>query len=125
MKSGNYALYKGREFEYYSNMFDNTITIISEDPDVLNLGFIIRHGIYVKDLNRNEVEELYAIRTYGIYKGQSVGIRAEENDKYHIEATGSEGTYERLGFDRIERGVYRKWVGKKDLEKVWEVKTLL
>jgi hypothetical protein len=123
MKSGKFARYNGKEYEYYRNM-DKTITIISRDSDDISLGFSKCHDVYVKCLNIYEVEELYSVYTYGIYKGQIVGIRTEENEKYNIEVSGSEDIFLRLGFEIIERGVYRKWIKKSEVERIWEEKIL-
>lgn len=125
MKNGDFVIYKDKEFEFYMKM-DKTIKVVSRDSADLSLGFtIVRPGTYVKVLNVNEVKEIYSIRTYGIYKGHSVAIRAEDNNKYHIESGGSENIFVVLGFQIVERGVYRKWINKNELEKEWEEKNTI
>ena len=77
----------------------------------------------MKKLSRDEVEELYDVRTHGIYKGHTVAVRDKDNNRYCIETSGSDNNFWGRGFEVVDRGVYRKWVRKSELEKVWEEKT--
>ena len=124
MKNGNFVTYKGKEYIFYKN-FDKTVTLVSIDKSDVNLGFTYTLGQLTKTLNLTEIEGAYAIRTYGIYKGYTFAVRDEENNKYHLEGGYNNDIMIRLDFEMIERGVYRKYVSKDELEKIWEEKTPL
>lgn len=126
MRSGNYANYKGVEYKFSSG--DNQIILKSNDANDLSKGFhpsIHHKGVYLKTVSANEITEAYSIYTMGTYKGYTFGIRAEENDKYHLEGGYNHDIMVCLDFEMIERGVYRKWVKKNELEEIWEEKTPL
>ncbi len=124
MKNGNFAVYKSIEYKF-SSKGGNQILLMSNDSNDLKRGFgkSIHPGSYIKTVSRDEVDDAYSIFTFGIYKGHQFGIRAEEDGKVCIEGSGNENLMVSLDMDLVDRGVYRKWVKKDELEQMWEEKT--
>lgn len=77
--------------------------------------------IYLKKVSKGDVEEVYWIDTYGVYKKHEFDILQETDTQYEL-SSGGFGVKE-LEFEMIDRGNYHKWVDKAEVDPVYERKT--
>jgi hypothetical protein len=79
--------------------------------------------VYVKRVQKSELEEVYRISTFADYKG--IKLRAMKEDRGKILLVGIVGDYrifESLGMKMVDKGVYEKWVDKSDVTAIYEEK---
>ena len=126
MKNGVYAIYLGKEYTSGLNK-DGKIILRSSDIGDINNGFmecepfsfkgLKKNIVCVKYVNRDEVEEYYRLRTKAIYTGYEFEIVEEKDDLVSIVAmTGDYRVWEKMGMHCIDKGVYQKWINKKEAE---------
>ena len=118
MENITFALYKGKEYSAGLKK-DGTIVLRSSDSQDLNNGFNIkeigRDSIFIKYVQRNEVEEIYNRRMYANYAGFEFAVVREKDDMICIMSLG--GNYKdwlNLGMEYVDKGVYEKWIPKED-----------
>ncbi|WP_434779448.1 hypothetical protein [Neisseria sp. Ec49-e6-T10] len=147
IRNGTYTTYMGKEYKIGETILENEpikYWIKSMDPKELENGFYLYErpktmiikgveyelpprekgspNVYLKEIDPSEINEVYDISPYAIYKGHRFGINSENETDYYL-GTGDTALAKALGFEMIDREVYRKWVPKEDMEKVYEVKT--
>jgi hypothetical protein len=124
MRDGIFAMYKGTEYEAGASD-DDSFTLRSHNIKDVIKGFSPYKGVvYVKDVNRSELDEIWRIRTYAEYKNYKFGVRKEDGDKILLSGTvGDYRFFESLGMDLVDQGVYQKWVNKSDIASIYEEKT--
>lgn len=119
MRKGIFAIYQGVEYEA-GVISPNVFSLHSySSADVLK-GFSLHKGkVYVKNVQRSELDEVYKISTYAIYQGYKFGVYKEEGEKLLL-FTGDYSIYKELNLEMVDRGVYEKWVNKSDITSVFE-----
>ncbi|MBZ5753904.1 MULTISPECIES: hypothetical protein [Metabacillus] len=128
MRSGKKAVYRGKEYEYITKddkVYKLFVRETSSAPDDFEIN---EKGNYQKFVTRDEIEDLYYIDQYAKYKGHTFPIWEMAEDKLLL----GEGDYfiaKEVGFPPSElpweRGLYKKWISKSDVEAMWEEKTPL
>jgi hypothetical protein len=128
MRSGKRAVYRGREFEYITKddkVYKLFVREVSSAPNDFELN---EKGNYQKFVTRDEIDELYYIDQYAKYKGHPFPIWEMDEDQLLL----GEGDYfiaKEVGFPPSElpweRGLYKKWISKSEIESIWEEKTPL
>jgi hypothetical protein len=126
MRSGPRAVYKGTEYEYIEHEDSKKFELIIRDTSQSHPDFQLDDdGIYIKFVTRAEIDELYYIRQYAKYKGHTFPIW-EMNEEQLLLGEGSYTIATEVGFPPSElpweRGLYKKWVSKSDIEAMWEEK---
>lgn len=123
MKSGIFAVYQG--IEYKAGLDSNIVTLRSYDSSDAERGFsLYKEMVYVKKVQKKEVDEVYSISTLALYQGFIFGVYKEEGEKLLL-FTDNYIVSEKLGLDMVDRGVYEKWVSKNDVTSVYEEKKSL
>lgn len=123
LRRGQYAQYKGKEYEADYSFEDKTYTLTSLDKQDIEHGFeLFAEGRYFRDVPASEIEALYEIETFGLYKGEKVLLFAYWQGQYEMR-TGSRQLADELGFELAEPGIYRKMIPTDDIEQIWEEKT--
>lgn len=128
MRSGKRAVYRGKEYEYITKddiVYKLFVRESSSAPEDFELN---EKGNYQKFVKRDEIDELYYIDQYAKYKGRTFPIWEMKEDQLLL----GEGDYfiaKEVGFLPSElpweRGLYKKWISKSDIESTWEEKTPL
>ena len=97
---------------------DRKIYLRSDDPNELKNGFYAYKDIYIKEVNRNELEALFRRRFTAIYKGYECFILQEEGDKLHIEIDNiTLDEFDKLKMDRAtSHASAAKWIPKSEAE---------
>ncbi|MFC0273113.1 hypothetical protein ACFFIX_16980 [Metabacillus herbersteinensis] len=125
MREGKRALYRGKEFEYITT--DEKIYMLfsrekAHAPSDFELN---QKGNYQKFVSRDDLEDIYYIRQFAKYRGHTFPIWEMSEDSVLL----GEGSYtkaEEVGFPPSElpweRGLYKKWILKSDVEAIWEEK---
>ena len=124
MKNGKYAIYLGREYTSGKTKDGKLVLRSTNRKDVEN-GFepcepftfrnCEKEIVCLKFVSRADVEDYYRLKTKAIYAGYEFEVIEEEDDKISIAAmTGDYRDWLNLGMDCIEKGVYQKWINKKD-----------
>lgn len=118
MGNFTFALYKGKEYSAGLKK-DGTIVLRSTDSQDLNNGFHKREigsdRIFIKYVQRNEVEEIYDRRVYATYAGFEFAVVREKEDMICIMSLG--GNYKdwlNLEMECVDKGVYEKWIPKEN-----------
>ncbi len=119
MRFGVYAIYKGEELKVI-RLHSNRFKLISRKP-LIELGFqkISYTGAYEKKVAREEIETVYLVNSYALYKGYKVGVDNEDGEKISI-FTGYGRTGETLEMKKYDEDDYRAWVEKSEVEQIWE-----
>lgn len=128
MRNGNYAVYEGTEYRFTMGDGDEVL-LKSNDVKDASKGFsesMHRQGTYLKTVLRKELTEVYSIHTMALYEGNEYLVYSEDHDRLCLEGGESEAQMISLGFEYTEdRGVFRKWVTKDKVDRIWEEKTPL
>lgn len=129
MRSGPRAIYEGREYEYIEHEDNKQFELIIRDSSQPHQDFQLDdEGMYVKFVTRDEIDELYYIDQYAKYKGHKFPIW-EMNEEQLLLGEGDYFIAKEVGFPPSElpweRGLYKKWILKSDVEAMWEEKTPL
>lgn len=85
--------------------------------------FVIIWMIYIYKVTSEEITSIFAISTKVIYKGYQFGVMSEKEDQLLL-FTGNYDAYKQLKMDVAGKCEYEKWVDKKDIDRVWEVRNL-
>lgn len=122
MKSGEFAIYRGKEYEA-SHYKDDDYLLYSYEYSDLNDGFEDRgYKHFVKIVKESELQDFFLMNSKAIYKGTKVGVFEEKGDQVLIGTSGDKAFAEQNGFTEVDRYEYEKWVKRNDLEKMWEEK---
>ena len=105
------ARYDGEEFRCGLQVTDKGlgVRLYSQTP---RFGFDeVGNGTYVQAVSADECDAVFYSTTVGQWRGLDCAISSELDDKVLVEYLG--GLVPKAveyGFDRVERGVYRRWV---------------
>lgn len=123
IRSGQYARYRGEEYQAGYSFPKKQYILTTEEVAAADFGFVSNEaGIYVKRVAGTELEELYTIQTFGLYREEKVELfRLAEG--YYLSRTSEGLLAEKLGYVLQEPGVYNKMIPTDDIERVWEEKT--
>lgn len=118
-----FGLYRGREYRVVP-LGDDQLDIVSNDPAGLLQGFQqYSPGVYAKRVNRQELEAVYSVETYGLYRGHRFQIPRERDGKLLLVESLNTKLAADLGFTMVEPGVWEKWVSTAELDRIWEEKS--
>ena len=120
MENITFAIYKG--IEYFAGIKkDGRIVLRSEDDASKKEGVVEKeignNRIYIKYVQKDEIEEIYDKKTYAVYEGYKF-IVVDETEKQILILTMN-GDYQewiRLGMECIDKGMYQKWINKNEAE---------
>ena len=120
MRNITFAIYKGIEYSAGIKK-DGRIVLRSEDDASKKEGFVEKeignNRIYIKYVQKDEIEEIYDKKTYAVYEGYKF-IVVDETEKQILILT-MKGDYQewiRLGMECIDKGMYQKWINKNEAE---------
>lgn len=121
MKNGNYAIYHGKE---YSADYIKNRGVVLRSPNIEDIaeGFEVYNGFNktiacIKFVDKKNLQEFYRLRTKAIYSGYEFEVVEEKDDLVSIVAmTGDYRVWEKMGMRCIDKGVYQKWINKKEVE---------
>jgi hypothetical protein len=126
MRKGMFAEYKGSI--YQAEIIDDLlIKLVSRDVDDKEFGFKLKiypenyRGIenlpevYFRDVNRDDIIELFEIYPISKYKGHKFNITGEKSGYIHL-GTNDATIAKDLGFERTDKYYYEKWVPKNEVE---------
>lgn len=116
-----FAIYKGIEYSAGIKK-DGTVVLRSEDDASKKEGFVEKqiennnnNRIYIKCVQRDEIEEIYDKKIYAVYEGHKF-IVVGETEKQILILTMN-GNYQEwicLGMQCIDKGMYQKWINKSE-----------
>ena len=120
MRNITFAIYKGIEYSAGIKA-DGSIVLRSNDICDESKGFFEKkigsNKIYIKYIQRNEVEEIYDKRYFATYKGYKFEVIDENVEQISIiTMTGDYKNWLDLGMQCIDKGVYQKWINKDEAE---------
>jgi len=121
MKGNIFAIYKGKEYQAAVRADGNIILRSNDENDISN-GFIENNGINksvkcYKYVLKSELDEIYRKNIKVEYSGYEFSVIDERDDMLLIcTMTGNYQVWLQLGMERVDKGVYQKWVEKKYLK---------
>ncbi len=126
MQVKTYAIYKDKEFDAEVRD-DGTIILRSNEEVDPSLGFEFYKGIvYIKIVHKNEIREIFKKRFLARYKGLEFNAIIENKDSVQLYTMhGDYEVLEKLEFELVEKGVYRKNVNRIELDELREIKEIL
>jgi hypothetical protein len=113
-------MYKGKEYEAGVNA-DRSYILLSHDSNDLENGFGLdkRDEVYVKIVQRSELDEVYKITAYAEYKTfKFIVIKEDKKSLLLFSLINDYKINQSLGFDMIDKGVYQKWIAKNDVTSI-------
>ena len=121
-KMGNitFAIYKGIEYSAGIKK-DGTVVLQSENHASKKEGFVEKqignNRIYIKYVQRDEIEEIYDKKIYAVYEGHKFIVVGEtEKQILILTMNGDYQEWRRLGMECIDKGMYQKWINKNEAE---------
>lgn len=120
MKSNIFAIYKGKEYPAGIRTDGSVILRSDDESDIIN-GFKKNNGANkavkcYKYVLKSEIDEMYRKITKAEYCGYEFSVIDESDNKLLICAmTGNYQEWLQLGMESVDKGIYQKWVEKKDL----------
>ncbi len=122
MKDGIYAVYKGKEYEVGIKN-DGSYTLRSYNIHEVSDGFIPYRGIFVNNVQKVNLEDIYDIKTYAEYQGYKFRVIKEDKNKLLLHSLINDYRInEKLGLDMVDKGLYQKWVNKGLITNLYEEK---
>jgi len=120
MRNVTFAIYNGNEYSAGIKA-DGSIVLRSNSISDEKIGFFEKrvgnNKIYIKYVQRNEVEEIYDKRIWATYKGYRFEVIDENEEQISIIAmTGDYKNWLNLGMQCIDKGVYQKWINRAETE---------
>lgn len=126
MITENFAVYLGKEYISGKNKEGKLILRSTNLEDIKN-GFVpcepFRYKnfseqiVCLKFVNRSEVETYYKVSIKAKYAGYEFEVLEERDNEISIVAmTGNYRDWINLGMKCIDKGVYQKWISKKEAE---------
>jgi hypothetical protein len=124
-KKGLFAIYKNKEYKLIKRGQEYYIT--SRDSSAMKNGFEyyvnvvgqINKDIFMKKVNKNEIQEAYKIEMWAKYKGEEFYIMGEDNGEVLITTSNSD-IAKKLNFKFVEPFVFDKDVLIADLDEIIE-----
>jgi hypothetical protein len=124
-KKGLFAIYKNKEYKLIKRGQEYYIT--SRDSSAMKNGFEyyvnvvgqINKDIFMKKVNKNEIQEAYKIEIWAKYKGEEFYIMGEDNGEVLITTSNSD-IAKKLNFKFVEPFVFDKDVLIADLDEIIE-----
>ena len=115
-----FAIYKGIEYSAGIKK-DGTVVLRSEDDAGKKEGFVEKqienNRIYIKCVQRDEIEEIYDKKIYAVYEGHKFIVVGEtEKQILILTMNGNYQEWIRLGMECIDKGMYQKWINKNEAE---------
>lgn len=122
VRTGLYAVVGDKEYRVGKRGGD-WVHIVSKDPDDVHRGFELYdpdEGIYVKKVLKKELQNVFYIVTYAIYKGEKLSVGNIQNGKIML-ATGDTELANKVGLELTnDKYFYEKWVDLSEVELIEE-----
>ncbi|WP_455717613.1 hypothetical protein [Anaerosporobacter sp.] len=120
MRNTTFAIYNGIEYSAGIKA-DGSIVLRSNNICDESKGFfekrIGNNSVYIKYVQRNEVEEIYDKRFWATYKGYKFEVVDENAEQISIIImVGDYSDWLQLGMKPIDKGVYQKWIDRDEAE---------
>lgn len=116
-----YTLYNRAEVELSEND-DNSYHLISRNgirPDSQFQEYQIGGDIFIKNVERHEVTNAFAVETFASYRGIIWQVDRKDGDRFRL-STGSDPNLP--GVRMISQGWYELWVNEEEIDKLWETR---
>lgn len=124
--AGHRARWRGQEYPVaLSGTLDGLeVRLRSASPDD---GFDeVAAGVFVRAVAARECDVVLSVTTVGTWRGHAVVVLDDREDQLLVEDTDGSWTAARAtGFDRVGRGVWRRWVPREDVRGLREDTTVL
>ena len=120
MRSNIFSIYKGKEYQAGIRA-DGSVILRSDDESDIIKGFIKNNGTNkgvkcYKYVLKSEIDQIYRKITKVEYCGYEFSVADERDNMLLICAmTGNYQDWLQLGMEIVDKGIYQKWVEKKDL----------
>ena len=122
MVDGRYATYQGQTFRV-SGVHDGYVRLVTEDAASQHLGFEAKtyehtaHTLYIKEVPREDIEEVYDIRLEARYEGVIFDLFSDVDGQWYIGTSDSEKgeAYQLLHTDKY---YYSKPVKETEFERI-------
>ena len=86
----------------------------------------VAEGVFVRSVAAAECDVVLSVSAVGSWRGHDVVVLDERDAQLLVEDTGGSWTAARgAGFDRVGRGVWRRWVGREEVRGLREDTTVL
>lgn len=86
----------------------------------------VAEGVFVRSVAARACDVVLSVRTVGTWRGHEVVVLDDRDDQLLVEDTAGSWTAARAsGFDRVARGVWRRWVPRGDVRGLREDTTVL
>lgn len=120
MRNITFAIYKGNEYSAGIKK-DGRIVLRSEDDASRKREFVEKkignNRIYIKYVQRDEIEEIYDKKIYAVYEGYRFAVVDESEEQILIlTMNGDYHEWIRLGMECVDKGMYQKWINKNEAE---------
>ncbi len=116
-----YTLYNSAEVELSEND-DKSYHLISRNgirPDSRFQEYQDGEGIFIKDVDRNEITNAFSVETFASYQGITWQVDRKDSDRFRL-STGSDPKLPDVKM--VSQGWYELWVNQESIEKLWEVR---
>ncbi|MBU7591735.1 MULTISPECIES: hypothetical protein [Bacillaceae] len=120
IRKGKYASYKNCEFRF-TKIEDDFVELVSNNPTDKKIGFKeYSDNVFIKSVLLDEIDKLFNIYPYAIYKGEKFPVSQGKNDKVLLDTSNTE-LAERFGFKRTDKYLYSKYVLKDEVEIIEDI----
>lgn len=110
------ATYRGDELEAAVYLGDD-VQLVALRSDIALDGFEPEGERFVRDVELSDCDAVHFVRSVGQYRGLPVVILDELGDQLEVESLAHHApAAAEAGLERVERGVYRSWVGAHEVQ---------
>ena len=108
VRKGDYTYYDGKEYRVVTDRNGKTF-LISDDRTAIKKGFQkYSDGVFQKEIDLNEIGEVYYIHPYAIYNGEEFDAKVNKNNNTVNLTTSNATLAKKKGFDRVDKYYYEK-----------------
>lgn len=108
VRKGDYTYYDGKEYRVVTDRNGKTF-LISDDRTAIKKGFQkYSDVVFQKEIDLNEIGEVYYIHPYAIYNGEEFDAKVNKNNNTVNLTTSNATLAKKKGFDRVDKYYYEK-----------------
>ncbi|EAG5122838.1 hypothetical protein C7H15_14960 [Listeria monocytogenes] len=122
IKSGEYACINGKEYKVILKDKNGKSYIISDKKESDFQKYA--DGIYEKEIDLEQLENLYYIIPKAVYEGNNFMIRPNMKNEGICLGTNDSELAKELKFERTDKYLYEKWVPESEIEIMEERKNI-
>ncbi|WP_405101042.1 hypothetical protein [Oceanobacillus sp. FSL H7-0719] len=108
VRKGDYTYYDGKEYRLVTDRNGKTFLISNDSTDIKKGFQKYSDGVFQKEIDLNEIGDIYYIHPYAIYNGEEFDAKVNKGKNTVKLGTSNSTLATKMGFDRVDKYYYEK-----------------